>query len=138
MAEKKKKSNPRDTTVVNINKEDLEPFNELRAKETGRKGKAISQNEFVKTLLDFYKAAKTGKIEEGDLCDLILRHAHTPTCFNCGARLEEKCIPRQNDTIGVMHISPGSNNYPREPDEPAELYFECYECSKERQEREKA
>lgn len=134
MAEKKR-NNPRDTTVININKDDLEPFNELRAKETGRKGKVVSQNEFLKTLLDFYMAAKTGKIEEADLCDLILRHAHALTCYNCGALLEEKCNPQQNDTVGVMHIDPGSNNYPREPDEHAELYFECNGCSKERQAR---
>lgn len=127
----------RTTTSLTIDKEDLAPLNELRAKESGRKGANVSQNEFFKELLNFYKAAKQGKMDEGDLCDLILRHAHVLTCFNCAALLEEKWNRQQdNDQVGILHIDPGSSNYPREPDEPAQLYFECTECSKERQERE--
>lgn len=124
----------RTTTSLTINKKDLPQFNKLRSRESGRKGKVISQNEFIKELLDFYKKIKSGKLDEGDLCDLILRHAHVLTCFNCGALLDEKWNRQENnDEVGILHIDPGRNNYPREPDEPAQLYFECIECSKERQ-----
>lgn len=45
----------RGTTSLNINKEDLAPFNELRAKETGRRGASVSQNDFIKFLLCLYQ-----------------------------------------------------------------------------------
>ena len=53
----KKKINIRETTVININKEDLSPFNELRAKETGRRGKAVSQAGFIRFLTALYRQA---------------------------------------------------------------------------------
>jgi len=56
---KKEKINLRETTVININKEDLAPFNELRAKETGRKGKTVSQAGFVRFLTALYRQAGT-------------------------------------------------------------------------------
>lgn len=65
---------------------------------------------------------------EGDLCDLILRHAHLLTCYNCGAKLSDK-VQVNDDRVGVLRIDPGRNNYPREPDEPAVAYFECIECN---------
>lgn len=66
--------------------------------------------------------------DEGDLDDIILRHAHLLTCCNCGEKLQDKvCL--KDDVVGVLHIDPGRSNYPREPDEPAEAYFECVECS---------
>lgn len=127
------KKEKRTTTSLTIDKDDLPMFNELRARESGRKGTNLSQNKFVKELLTFFKNAKQGKMDEGDLCDLILCHVHVLSCFNCGARLEEKVNLRQGDTVGILHIDPGRSNYPREPDEPAELYLECVECSNDEQ-----
>jgi len=66
--------------------------------------------------------------DEADLCDHILRGAHMLTCYNCGATLRSKAY-RKDDKVGVLRIDPGSNNYPREPDEPAVAYFECIECT---------
>ena len=53
-ADKPKKAD-RITTSLSINKEDMEPFNQLRAKETGRRGASVSQNEFIKFLLSLYR-----------------------------------------------------------------------------------
>ena len=64
--------------------------------------------------------------DESELCDLILRNAHLLTCYNCGAKLSDKV---RGDQVGMLRIDPGSNNYPREPDEPAVAYFECIECT---------
>lgn len=55
-ADKPKKAD-RNTTSLSINKEDMEPFNQLRAKETGRRGASVSQNEFIKFLLALYRVA---------------------------------------------------------------------------------
>lgn len=52
-ADKDKKH--RTTTSLNINKGDLGLFNELRAKETGRRGASASQNEFIRFLLSLYQ-----------------------------------------------------------------------------------
>ncbi len=67
--------------------------------------------------------------DEGELCDLILQYAHLPTCYNCGAKLSDKVQQVNDDRVGVLHIDPGRNNYPREPDEPAVAYFECIDCA---------
>lgn len=72
--------------------------------------------------------------DEGELADIILRNAHLLTCFNCGEKLEDihsKGRGRTED-IGILCIDPGRDNYPREPDEPAEAYFECMKCREER------
>ena len=52
-----KKKNTRETTVITIKKEDLVSFNELRAKEIGRRGKAVSQAGFVRFLTALYRQA---------------------------------------------------------------------------------
>lgn len=51
------KKTERTTTSLTIDKKDLAPFNELRARETGRRGIAVSQNEFIKFLLCLYREA---------------------------------------------------------------------------------
>ena len=68
--------------------------------------------------------------DEGELCELILRHADLLTCYNCGAKLSDKV--RRGDQVGMLRIDPGSNNYPIEPDEPAVAYFECVECAEQK------
>ncbi len=84
---------------------------------------------------DIVKAAKIAieqkqlPLDEGDLCDYILRHAHLLTCYNCGEKLSDKLPTASDDRVGVLHIDPGQSNYPREPDEPAVAYFECIECA---------
>ncbi len=60
----KKQDKNRNTTVIAVNKKDLKPFNELRAKETGRRGEAVSQNEFIKFLLCLYRAADITILDE--------------------------------------------------------------------------
>jgi hypothetical protein len=68
--------------------------------------------------------------DEGELADIILRNIHLLTCYNCGRALEgvhSKHKGRAED-LGMLCIDPGSNNYPREPDEPVQAYFECMEC----------
>jgi len=54
-ADKTKKNGDRSTTSVNINKEDVEQFNQLKAKETGRRGASTSQQEFIKLLMSLYR-----------------------------------------------------------------------------------
>ena len=54
-ADKTKKNGDRSTTSVNINKEDVEQFNQLKAKETGRRGASTSQQEFIKLLMCLYQ-----------------------------------------------------------------------------------
>jgi hypothetical protein len=76
------------------------------------------------------ETVKTPTKDEGDLCALILRHADKLTCYNCGENLAEAySAGATGDKVGVLHIDPGRNNYPRDPDEPAEAYFECMECA---------
>ncbi len=45
----------RSTTSITINKEDLPQFNKLKAKETGRRGASVSQNDFIRFLLCLYQ-----------------------------------------------------------------------------------
>jgi hypothetical protein len=53
-----KKNKLRETTVININKEDINSFNEMRAKEGGRRGRAISQAAFAGFLISLYWLSK--------------------------------------------------------------------------------
>ena len=68
--------------------------------------------------------------DEGELSDIILENFHLLTCFNCGEKLEDvKSDYRTgSEEAGVLCIDPGRINYPREPDEPAQAYFECMDC----------
>ena len=69
-------------------------------------------------------------IKPGDKCLDSECNAHLLTCYNCGETLARKSHWHwHSDHVGVLHIDPGSNNYPREPDEPAQAYFECMECA---------
>lgn len=45
----------RDTTTVSVDKDLVPQFNELRAKETGRRGVILSQQEFLHFLISLYK-----------------------------------------------------------------------------------
>ncbi len=68
--------------------------------------------------------------DEGELSDIILSNIHLLTCFNCGKALKD--VPSRHrvgvEEAGVLCIDPGRINYPREPDEPAQAYFECMDC----------
>jgi len=68
--------------------------------------------------------------DEGELSDIILRNIHLLSCFNCGKALKD--VPSRHrvgvEEAGVLCIDPGRINYPREPDEPAQAYFECMDC----------
>jgi hypothetical protein len=74
--------------------------------------------------------------DEGELSDIILENFQLLTCFNCGEKLGDvKSNYRAgSEEAGVLCIEPGSINYPREPDEPAAVYFECVECRNNRKE----
>jgi len=80
--------------------------------------------------------AKTSRIElmiedENELSDIIMNHIELLTCFNCGEKLVDQTSYKTADNLGTIHLDPGSCNYPREPDEPANLYCECIKCSPE-------
>jgi hypothetical protein len=68
--------------------------------------------------------------DEGELSDIILENFQLLACFNCGEKLGDvKSEYRAgSEEAGVLCIEPGSINYPREPDEPAQAYFECMDC----------
>lgn len=76
--------------------------------------------------------------DEGQLCDVILWYADMLTCYNCGETLTKNCIHGSDKEIGILRIDNGSTNYPREPDEPAQAYFECITCREERMKKEGA
>jgi len=68
--------------------------------------------------------------DEGELSDIILSNIHLLTCSNCGKVLKD--VPSRHrvgvEEAGVLCIDPGRINYPHEPDEPAQAYFECMDC----------
>ncbi len=85
---------------------------------------------YVEAMKTVFK--NNGMIDEADICDILLRHAHLLTCSNCGEKLEEQAKFRKGDKVAVLHIDPGCCNYPVEPDEPATAYFECIECAEKK------
>ncbi len=72
--------------------------------------------------------------EEAEILDDILLHGHEITCFNCGEALTDVFKPGK--PVAVLWVDPGRINYPREPDEPAEAYFECWKCFQKRFQKE--
>ncbi len=73
--DKGKKIGDRSTTSLNINKEDVDPFNKLRAKETGRRGASVSQSEFIKLLLSLYRVVA----DDSTILDEAQRRAEVET-----------------------------------------------------------
>ena len=69
-------------------------------------------------------------MEEGELLDIITRNVDVLTCFNCGESLIDQTPPTLQDVLGMIKFDKGSSNYPTSPDEPASVYFECFECGK--------
>ena len=68
-------------------------------------------------------------MDESKLLDIILENIDELTCINCGEKLIDSWnTVKTFDKIGVMHLDPGSRNYPYEPDDPASTYFECIKC----------
>jgi hypothetical protein len=81
-------------------------------------------------LVEEIKRRKIKIADEGELCDIILKNIQLLTCYNCGEILAEAYSAGvTGDKVGVLHIDPGTRNYPVAPDEPAELYFECLKCA---------
>ncbi len=68
--------------------------------------------------------------DEADIIDILLAHGDLLTCYNCGRRLID--VHGKDEVIGEICLDPGRCNYPREPDEPASIYFRCADCIKER------
>lgn len=82
---------------------------------------------------------ETKKCEnEDELLEIIMTNLDTLTCFNCGKKLVEEIIFLGDDIpLGILCYEKGEMNYPREPDIPATIYFECMECVRERKENER-
>ena len=77
------------------------------------------------------KLNRFDKFDEGSLLIQILNNVDVLTCINCGERLiDSRNTVKTFDKLGMIHLDPGSSNYPHEPDEPAGIYFECVECMK--------
>ena len=71
-------------------------------------------------------------MDEAELSDIIMKNVELLTCYNCGEKLTDSINTIKTfDKLGVIHLDPGSKNYPHEPDEPASIYFECIECANE-------
>ncbi len=68
--------------------------------------------------------------EEADILDILLKHGDLLTCYNCGKKLTD--VHPKGEVVAEMCLDPGRSNYPREPDEPAEIYFRCADCIRER------
>jgi len=89
-------------------------------------------NEAFNDLLKERDELKHQKImDEGELLKIILDDVNKLTCENCGETLISEQSVKTNDQLGMMHLDPGSRNYPHEPDEPAGIYFECVNCMNE-------
>ena len=72
---------------------------------------------------------------EDDLLEILMKNLDKLTCFNCGKKLvEEMTFPADDIPMGILYFEKGEMNYPREPDIPATIYFECMECVRERKE----
>ena len=70
---------------------------------------------------------------EAEILDNILRHGDKIYCFNCGEDLAT-AFDEQGEgvPVAVLWVDAGRMNYPKEPDEPPEAYFECWRCFKKR------
>ncbi len=68
--------------------------------------------------------------DEADIIDILLAHSNLLTCYDCGKRLVE--AHGEGEVIAELCLDPGRLNYPREPDEPASIYFRCADCIRER------
>lgn len=73
---------------------------------------------------------------EDELLEILMNNLDELTCFNCGNELiEEIDFPRDDIPLGILYYEKGEINYPREPDIPPTIYFECMECDIERKRR---
>ncbi len=81
------------------------------------------------------KVTQASILNEAAIMDVLLKHGEFLTCFSCGKSLTEVDDDRVHEHgkdrfIAKLVLEPGENNYPREPDIPAGLYFVCSECEK--------
>ena len=75
--------------------------------------------------------------DEGELSEILMNNLDKLTCFNCGKFLEQEINNLKDDIqLGILYYEREEVNYPREPDIPSNIYFECMECNKERKEKE--
>ena len=74
---------------------------------------------------------------EYELLETLITNLDKLTCFNCGKKLvEEINVSLKNDNpLGILYYEHGEDNYPREPDIPSTIYFECMECDNDRDTR---
>ena len=74
--------------------------------------------------------------DEDELLEFLINNLDKLTCFNCGKTLvEEIDFSRDDIPLGIFYYEKGEMNYPREPDIPCAIYFECMECDAERDRR---
>ena len=74
---------------------------------------------------------------EDDLLEFLMVNLDKLTCFNCGKILVDEIYLKDDVPLGVLYHERGELNYPREPDIPSSIYFECMECDRERKENER-
>jgi len=114
--------------VPDVENADIDGFTKDILKDAGVITKSVP-DDAVMGIRDML-APKPVLKDEGELSDIILSNIHLLTCSNCGKVL--KNVPSRHrvgvEEAGVLCIDPGRINYPREPDEPAQAYFECMDC----------
>lgn len=73
---------------------------------------------------------------EDELLEILISNLDKLTCFNCGKKLIDEITFLGDDIpLGTLYYEKGELNYPREPDIPPTIYFECMECDAERDRR---
>ena len=73
---------------------------------------------------------------EDELLEILISNFDKLTCFNCGKKLVDEITFLGDDIpLGTLYYEKGELNYPREPDIPPTIYFECMECDAERDRR---
>lgn len=74
---------------------------------------------------------------EDELLEMLMNNLDKLTCFDCGKKIVDEITFLGDDIpLGVIYYEKGEINYPREPDTPSVIYFECMECVNERKEGE--
>ena len=68
--------------------------------------------------------------DEDDLLKILISHLNKLTCFDCGEKLIKKLdySSKDNEPLGILYYDRGECNYPKEPDIPESIFFECSEC----------
>lgn len=129
-------SNPDFEHCRRLSKEDLERYG-LSAADCDHCDKAIQADCKLGEFIDCPDCEGKGIFEqvfdieeEADILAILLKHGDLLTCYDCGKKLID--VQPEGEVVAEMCLDPGRCNYPREPDEPAQICFRCADCIKER------